>query len=269
LEEINHPNLLRLEWNGRIPNYKLEKVVDVEEIQTFTAGEIINYLKCPYFYQLRELWNFKPELAPLIGYGNTLHYCLRYASELIQKEELDPITAITTAIDRSFYLPFASEKTFEAAKKAATKTLVQFAIEHEEDLQKIKEVECRLEFPLQRATIAGKIDVILHDDEMIEVRDYKTSDAVTTKEESELQVRLYALGLKMLGEPVRKASLAYLDNGRIEEVSVAEKKLNEAKTMTEKRINEILERKFEPKPAEFCMKCDYVKICRWCETNGK
>jgi len=40
-------------------------------------------------------------------------------------------------------------------------------------MKRIKEVESRIEFPLQRATIIGKVDVILHDEKNIEIRDYK------------------------------------------------------------------------------------------------
>jgi len=36
-------------------------------------------------------------------------------------------------------------------------------------------VEARVEFPLQKATVTGRIDILLHDGNCIEIRDYNTS----------------------------------------------------------------------------------------------
>jgi len=267
VQTIKHENLLKLSFNDNIPEYKIPEIFDTEEIKTFFTGEILTYQKCPYFYRLRELWGYKPELVSMLGYGNALHYCLRYASELIQNDNFNPISAVVTSVDRNFYLPFAEKVMFDNAKNAARKTLVQFAQKNEEDMKRIKEVESRLEFPIQRATITGKVDVILHDEKNIEVRDYKTSDEVTTLEESSLQVQLYSLGLKMIEQPVVKGSLAYLDSGKIEQVFVDEEKLLKAKQIAENKIVDILEKKFEPKVGEFCQKCDFSIICRWCKRN--
>jgi len=268
IQEINTDEFLKCAIGINIPNYKITKIIDIEDIQTFFTGEIITYQKCPYFYRLRELWGYKPELVPLLGYGNSLHYCLRYASELIKNEEAYPISATVTSIDRNFYLPYAGKELFDLSKEAAKKILVNFVRKNEEDMKRIKEVETRLEFPIHRATITGKVDVILHDNENLEVRDYKTSDVVTTFEESSSQICLYTIGLKMLDLPITKGSIAYLDNGEIEEVLVEEEKLFNAKLLAEKHIGEILENKFEPKTGDFCVKCDFNIICKWCKTNG-
>ena len=267
IESINHENLIRLTICDILPDYKIEKIIDLEDIQTFFTGEILTYQKCPYFYRLRELWGYKPELVPMLGYGNTLHYCLRNTSELMQSEGFDPISAAVTSVDRNFYLPFAEKAAFENAKNAVKEILVQFVQKNEQDMNRIKEVESRLEFPIQRAIITGKVDVILHDEGNLEVRDYKTSDEVTSLEESSLQVQLYSLGLKMIEQPVCKGSLAYLDSGEIKNVEVNEEKLLKAKSLAENQINNITEKKFEPKAGEFCQKCDFNIICRWCKIN--
>ena len=36
-------------------------------------------------------------------------------------------------------------------------------------------MEARVEFPLQKATVTGRIDILLHDGNCIEIRDYNTS----------------------------------------------------------------------------------------------
>jgi len=203
----------------------------------------------------------------MIGYGKTLHYCLRNTSELMQSEGYDPISAVITAIDRNFQLPFAGKVLFDKSKDAAKRTLVQFVQKNEEDMNRIKEVESRLEFPIQRATITGKVDVILHENGKLEVRDYKTSDEVTTLKESSMQVQLYSLGLNMIKHPVEKGSIAYLDNGDVKEVTVDEGKLLKAKSVAEEQIGAIQDKKFDPKISDFCLKCDFKTICRWCKNN--
>ena len=258
---------IKLSNRDTLPFYNIDMSEDTEEIQTYYAGEIINYQKCPYGYRLRELWGYKPGLKPLIGYGNSLHYCLRRASEMIKNEGYSPLSAIVTSVEDNFFIPFATTKIRDNAKKAAKKILVDFVRKYEEDMRRIKEVEARIEFPVQRATITGKVDVILHDKDNVEVRDYKTSDTVTTELQSSFQVQLYALGLRMLGMPVAKASVAYLENVTTKPVDVEEKVLQNAKANAEKPIEDIFNKKFDACPGEFCNSCNYVNICRWGKTK--
>jgi len=235
-----------------------------EEIQTFSATEILRYLRCPHHYRLLMLWGYITGHSPLIGYGNSLHFCLRHAAELIKNEGLDPITAVATAVDEKFFLPFASETGQEKLKRTARERLIDFASEHEEDMNTIEEVEARLEFPVQNATIVGKVDVILRDGEELEIRDYKTSEEVIKPEDSELQVRLYALGLRNMGRDVTRGSVAYLEKtARVDTVTLEEERLMEARGTAEKVINNIKEGCFEANPGQFCKDCDYNRICRW------
>jgi len=73
-------------------------------------------------------------------------------------------------------------------------------------MKQIKEVEARVEFPLQKATVTGRIDVLLHDGNCIEIRDYKTSKDSTNHDDSSIQVQMYALGMSMTGEEPLQAS---------------------------------------------------------------
>jgi len=254
--------LVNLDPHSNLPLIKISPSHDEEEIQTFSAGEIITYLKCPYFYRLREIWHYKPGLVTPLGYGKSLHYCLRCASEMI-KEGVSPERSVEKAVKEKFHLPFAGGKVRKRMQEKAVKTLKKFVRKHKDDMTKIKEVETRLEFPVQRATITGKVDVILRDKNDIEVRDYKTSDEVTTPEQSALQVRLYTLGLWKTAIPVTQASLAYLEEAEVQPVTVKEKEVEAAKKVAEKCIEGIRNGQFTPNAGRFCHKCDYGEICRW------
>ncbi len=233
------------------------------EIQTFSAGEILTYLKCPYFYRLREIWHYKPGLVEALGYGKSLHYCLRYASELIGRG-VKPEVAIEEAVDKKFHVPYAGGKMKENMKKRAKKLLTDFVKKHKDDMGKIEEIEARLEFPVQKATITGRVDVILKDKTTMEVRDYKTSEEVTTFEQASLQIQLYTQGLQMIGKPINQASLAYLENAELKGVSIKMNDLRKAKKIAEKCIKDIMIGQFKPKPENgYCKHCDQRKICKW------
>jgi len=252
---------------NHLPDLKISESPLEDEIQTFSTGEILTYLKCPYFYRLRELWNYKPGLVEPLGYGKSLHYCLRYASDLINGG-MKPQNAIEKAVDEKFHVPYADGKVKENMKKKAKEVLSKFVDMHEKDMGKIEEVEARLEFPVQKATITGKVDVILKDKNAMEVRDYKTSEEVTTYEQAALQVQLYTLGLQMIGKPITQASIAYLEKEnpkeQIKDVRVDGQDLENAKSIAEKCIESIIKGQFEATPENgYCEHCDQKEICKW------
>jgi len=244
-----------------LPKITFKKPGEQEEMQTYSGGEIIGYLRCSYFYRLREQWNYQAGLDAALGYGKSLHHCLRVAGEAIKRGS-NPTDTIIQAVDTEFHLPYAGPAAKKNMVNAAKKTLAKFVQQHEDDMKNIEEVEARLEFPVENATITGRVDVILHgkDKPVLEVRDYKTSEEVTTLEESSLQVRLYSLGLRKMGRNVEKASIAYLDTGEIKTVDVSPKQLEDAKKIAEGAIKGISSSKYRASGRSNC-KCDYAKAC--------
>jgi len=261
--ELDQSKMKKIIEKDKLPICKVPHAYDIEDIQTFAAGEILTYGKCPYLYRFNQVWGYQPGLKEMIGYGNALHYCLRHASELIRDEGYSPVSAVATSVEENFYLPFAGPKVSENAKKNAKQKLVAFVQKHVDDMMRIKEVESRIEFPIHRATIMGKVDVILHGNDNIEIRDYKTSDSVISKEEAAMQVQLYTAGLKMIGEPVAKGSISYLENAITESVNVDDSTLKTTTNAAENYIERIMNRDFTPCPGEFCGTCNYVDICRY------
>jgi len=260
----------KLSESGNLPKMQIPNSTSVDEMRTFSAGEIITYLKCPYLYKLREMWGYQPGLVPELGYGKSLHHCLRRTSESIKKG-VRPQQAVHEAVSEGFHLPYAHKFQKEKMQKFAERHLTKFVKNHSEDMANIEEVESRLEFPLERATITGKVDVIIREgDEAIEVRDYKTSDTVTTTEQSGLQVKLYALGLQTIGRKVVKGSVAYLEDREsgypdIDPIEIDDKSLMKAKEIAKECIKGIITGSFNHKASEYCTdNCDYPRICRGC-----
>jgi DNA helicase II / ATP-dependent DNA helicase PcrA len=246
----------------RLPLHDLSPHGNTEDIQSYSAGEIIVYGKCPHMYRLGQVWGYQPGLSEFLGYGTSLHFCMRIAAEQM-KQGVSPITAVTNAVDRHFFLPFADEGRHMKFRDAAKKKLIKFARDHKDDMQRIREVETRVEYPMHQATVVGKIDVILHDGEGVEIRDYKTSDRVTTQDEASMQVRIYARGLTMLGDTVTRGSIAYLEDGSLAEVTMSEHDLKSAELKAGEHIDGIKRRKFQPCPSDSCGQCNFGNICRW------
>ena len=212
IQAMNINTAINLGGKDTIPKIEVKKTADEEEILTFSAGELISYQMCPYQYLLHDVWGYQPGLHIKLGYGKSLHHCLRRASELVKNSKLKPLSAVATAVDEGFHMPFLGGNMFDDAKNTAKKTLLEFAKIHENDFGRIQEVEYRLEFPIQGATVTGRVDVILKDGGDLEVREYKTSEESMSDQEAETQVQLYALGLRSMERPIKTGSIAYLDS---------------------------------------------------------
>jgi DNA helicase-2/ATP-dependent DNA helicase PcrA len=263
IDAMDATTLTNLEDSEPLPDMTLHPGLMSDEIQTFSADEVITYDICPYMYLLRDIWGYQPELNEAIGFGNSLHYCLRRAGELIQQEDCRPTTAVEKAVDEGFHLPFVGGVVLDNFKNSAKRMLVSFAKTYGDDLERIEEVEYRLEYPIQNATIMGKVDVILKDDGGMEVRDYKTSDKVRTFAEISVQVRLYAAGLKSIGRSIVSGSVAYLEKPDVKPVTVAGSALCKEVTNAERVVDGIMKRRFRPRPGKPCLRCDQKPICRW------
>ncbi|MDG6251026.1 ATP-dependent helicase, partial [Methanocalculus sp.] len=110
-----------------LPDHESATGGAVDELRTFTAGEIVDYGKCGHFYRLRHLWGYQPGLSDYLGYGRTLHFCLREAADLMKNEELSPMVSVATAVDRHFHMPFVTEGRMVKIKQAAKNHLMRFA----------------------------------------------------------------------------------------------------------------------------------------------
>jgi DNA helicase-2/ATP-dependent DNA helicase PcrA len=261
-ENLDTDTMVKLSERDHLPFHELNLQGNADEIESFTAGELVVYGKCPYMYRLNTVWGYQPGLSEFLGYGKSLHFCMRVAAEQM-KNGASPISAVATAVDRHFYLPFADTGRQVKLRDIAKKMLIQFTKEHKDDMFRIREVETRVEYPMHRATVVGKIDVILHDKGGVEVRDYKISERVVTQDEASMQVRLYAQGLAMLGDTVTRGSIAYLEKASLTDVPVNTQDLEAAEAKAGDHIDGIKRRKFQSCPGDTCGHCNYGTLCRW------
>jgi DNA helicase-2/ATP-dependent DNA helicase PcrA len=250
-----------------LPSFPVAQLEAADNMLTFSASEITAYLRCPYMFLLRKVYGYQPELDVAIGFGKGVHYCLRRAVELLRRnDELGPITAAVQAVDNEFFMPFVAGNAFENFKKSARLSVLNYAKNFGDDLRQSSEVEYRIEFPIHNATVTGRIDV-LYDNE---VRDYKTQDykeaeGSVSMQEAELQVKLYAAGLKSVGREVKGGSIAFLSSkeSNVVPVDVSGSHVEKAVKNAEMAVASIRNKQFNPNCGDHCYDCDMRDICRW------
>jgi DNA helicase-2/ATP-dependent DNA helicase PcrA len=265
LEDLELPSQ---DFGNGIGLPKVSSLNKEEEIQTFSPGELISYCRCNYCYKLRHLWGYQSKFDRMLGFGKSLHHVLRRVSEIVKKDKVDPEKALDEVFEKEgFHLPFVDKITGKEVAEKAKETLKKYVKANKQDILNIAEVEARVEFPLEKATISGRVDVILGPKDSLEVRDYKTSDVVTSEDEAKFQVKLYALGLNMMDKNITKGSVAYIKEvegkAQVIPVDVTKKGLEEANKTAETVIKDIKAGNCKPIKGKPCESQDFAKLCKY------
>ena len=248
---------------------EVSRVVPDEELEvsTYSPSEIVWYRRCPYGYLLRKVWSFQPGLARELGYGKALHHIMRLiGNEVKQGSKIDTAMA-RNMVEEHFYLPYAPPAMASAMKEPAIRKIAKFIEGNIDDIERIQQVEVRLEFPVGWALVSGIVDVILrHKGKSMEARDYKTTKADPySDDEADFQIRLYSAGLQQMGYPIDLASIANLEEEKIRYVDISKEVLSSVINETQEYVLGIKSANYTAKPTQYCNRCDYRDICRYCK----
>ena len=244
------------------PDFNAERKRESPTLE-FSPSEIIWYLRCPYMYRMRKDWGFQPGLKEEIGFGNAMHSVLRNAVALMKEEVIPVETVIKESSDRYFHLPFAGDRKHNTLKKKSEDILDKFVREFPEFLSNAEDVEYRITYRNGKVTLSGRADVVLSKDSGHAVVDYKTSKNVNTKEEAEIQIGAYAIGLMRMGRKPDLGKIAYLEECEVENIDLNEQKIVEIENKIENIIAGIELKKFDPNVSEKCVDCDMRRLCRY------
>ena len=260
----NNCDILTNHKNLDITKAEVDSRGQEDHLDAFPVKEIIDYEICPFHYRLSKKWGYVQKVGTLEGYGAALHSSLKHISRLV-KEGKDIKNSVNEAVDKTFFLPYATSAINNKKKGQVKNILGKFVKQHIKDIKNVRETETRIEFPTENATITGRVDVILNTEnpDKIEVRDYKTSEKVIKKEHSELQVRLYSEGLKSFDLDVVKGSVSEIDENKTNPVNVSQTAINTSLDEAKSIIENIKDGKFEARPTKFCKDCEYRTICKW------
>ena len=251
-------NLYRQSLSINVPPEQVRNRPD--EMAIYSVGELAWYRRCPMMYKFAYVWGYKAPPDPETGFGNALHFCLKVATAQA-KAGKDEAEAVKEAVASHFHMHYAGGQMLEVERKSAEDILSGFIQKEKGLLKNNVEVEYRIEFPEEKASIMGRIDAITAgENSKLNVVDYKTSTKVIMPEEAAFQIRSYALGLKKLGWQISDGAVAYLKEGKIDTVAISEGLTRSAEELRE-TIKAISSGNFKARPGAYCKNCDFRGIC--------
>jgi DNA helicase-2/ATP-dependent DNA helicase PcrA len=255
--------VIKLNGSDKFPDFQINNAsADAsEEIKSYSLSDIVLYSKCPRLYWLREKCGFSSEFSPMLGYGKSMHFCLRNITEKTGYGK-DVADIIDDVVEDDFYLPFAPYR--KSAKEKAKQMLHNYISKNPEDLQNITRTEVPITLDMNDYLIVGKADAIIGQ----QVRDYKTSDQVMSLEDMKLQIGAYALGLQKEGYDLDEGSVAYLESGNVEAIDIDD----DAMTHTQKQMNICVKgmqtESYSATTSSFCSDCDMKIICKFASNKS-
>jgi len=254
-----------------------------EAIVPTSYTEIRYYLTCPQDYVFRQIFGFSPAIPEMFGYGKTVHTAISKLHEVYNDSAPTPEEAARIA-EEVFHLkhvppsrdPENRPGGYEAAKKKSASILETYAEQYQQDFTKRKQVEMRFEIPINKAVIAGAIDLLVHEDDQGQINeaniiDFKTMEGGTDPlsnndidwTDLSLQVQLYAKASReVLSEGARTGSVHLLKDNQRVEVPIGDEAVSNAISNVEWAVERILDEDYprRPHPSK-CDSCDFTLLC--------
>jgi len=244
-------------------------------LEEFGITALADYLKCPFFYRFRHVWEYAAVLNRFLGFGTAIHYILR---RLIEKTvtEAEGLTedniekVLTEIMSTEFELPYLSKKITDGLAKSIYNTILEHVKTHLSEFNQCLFVENHIEFLNENAILNGIIDVIFKDTEtspgspdQINIRDYKTQK-MGLDDIHAFQILLYSAAMNALDYQVTGGSIAFIKENEVVPIEINIKAIQETKDKARLIVEDINNKRYKRNDEEtLCKKedCDYFIIC--------
>jgi DNA helicase-2/ATP-dependent DNA helicase PcrA len=235
-----------------------------DQLLDLDFSSLVTYSTCGYRYWLRHVCGFQAPIAPELGFGRILHHVIAELARAAPQAGPPDDHAVTSVIDRAWYLPFAGPVPAANLRASAVRRLTAYAQQHGAELPRTVTPEARFEVPIAGGRIRGRIDLMLRATpgapHQVEIVDFKTSAGRPPAEIHQNQLRLYATAMTKAGyEPVRLA-IHDLDHGDRINVSPDPRAQAAFQEQLEGWIDGIRSRVFDPDTTA-CRTCDFLAFC--------
>ncbi|MDK2946852.1 MAG: ATP-dependent helicase UvrD/PcrA [Methanolobus sp.] len=262
-DSLQFNSVTRLNGKSSFPDFQIEPAVHSgKELKSYGLSDIVLYNKCPRLFWLRKKCGYSAKFDQMLGYGKALHFCLQNIAEKTRLG-IDPDTIVDEIVEKDLYLPFSPCSA--NAREKAKDMLHNYINKNPDDMENICDTEVPITINFHDYLVDGKIDVIIIDDngnKDVNVREYKTSDKVMSKEDVSLQIQAYALELTK-DNNIIKGSVAFLETGEVHTVDVDKESLESARQKIDDCVNGMQNGGYTPKSTKFCEKCDMKDICKF------
>jgi DNA helicase-2/ATP-dependent DNA helicase PcrA len=229
-------------------------------------SELASFEKCGYRHRLSRSFGFSNTLVAALGYGRAVHHALRMIGERAKAGKETNEDDLETLLQEEFYLPFATEGNWKNMRKSVARMVSLYLGAHQEDLDRVWEVERPFELRAEDGLVAGRADVILDREkgktDSLAIVDYKTAVDDRNDEAYEFQLAVYAAAGRGEGLDVNAAYLHELGSGVRREVPIGEEQTSAAIARLGELARKIRRGEFTPQPeTDKCLKCDFRRIC--------
>ena len=232
---------------------------------TISYSDLASFMECGLAYRLRQRLGFKPQLAPAIGYGKSIHHVMRVVANFTQATGSVPDSAFLNEIlDREFFLPNANKVAHRQLKDSARKLVSKYITEYGSDLHRVWQTEYPFELHLPGVTVSGRADVIIdtgtNGETSLTLIDYKTRTSEDA--EHDIQLQVYASAGRREGLEVADAFVHDMIASDRIPVDVEQIAVNQAELVVVDMAGKIKRREFEASPEKFkCGRCDVRALC--------
>jgi DNA helicase-2/ATP-dependent DNA helicase PcrA len=288
-ERTHQPNLLAA--SKRILAVPESEAV-MKKVRTndrFDYSRLSSYEICPWKFRYRYVLDVPVPGNSRLSYGSSVHATLHEFFKLVQQRSQHQQGTLFTAesptpaggpsvslgelkklYERAWLREwYPSEKEMEKKKAEGWSALERLYASHEGKFPVPLLLEQPFTLKFDDIALTGKIDrvdAIEGDPEGVEIIDYKTGAAKAKPSADRwYQLLLYALAVedpKLLGRPVRRVSLFYVDENVKVSKEPTDKERTKAKDWALEAIQSIRSANFTPTPDPFiCGECEFNRIC--------
>jgi DNA helicase-2/ATP-dependent DNA helicase PcrA len=228
-------------------------------------SDLASFMECGLAYRLRQRLGFKPQLAPAIGYGKSIHHVMRVVANFTQSTGAVPdSTFLNEILDREFFLPNANKVAHRQLKDAARKLVSKYITEYGSDLHRVWQTEYPFELHLPGVTVSGRADVIIdtgtNGAESLTLIDYKTR--TSDEAEHDIQLQIYASAGRREGLEIKDAYVHDMVASDRISVDVDQVAVLNSELIVVEMAGKIKRREFDPSPEKTkCGRCDVRAIC--------
>lgn len=221
-QTIEHADQVNLElfapsevYETTVPNKILH-----DGVYTLSASQIACYLKCPRDFYYKHILNIPEPDSPAAGYGTAIHAGIQFVSEQRLKGTTPSYEAMLAIVQprlprRGFESDAVKQRTYAHALEATRHIYDRFV---SEALPIEVEKPFSVMVPDLPVRIKGRMDAVYAHPKGVEIRDYKTSQAVLSdkkakeKANASQQLTVYALAWQLMHDELPAAlTLDYVE----------------------------------------------------------
>ena len=231
-----------------------------------SPSSIKSYGRCPLQFKFSKIMRIPEMRNSALDLGTVIHGIAdKFGKKKMKGQEYgldDGMEILKNEWRAKPYRGGSNEDTIAKRTEEMLKNYLRWDRESKNKLLSTEE-ECKVD--IGGVEFRGKIDRIEENQAgEYEVVDYKTGKSKLSKAEARTdpQLNIYAKAVEAkYGRLPAKASLFYLELGKIVEYDITRESVAEATELITEMVNEILQEKFEATPGSACRQCGYASIC--------